>query len=402
MKRTIEKLTAKRQKKEKDLSTKLQGLKEKSQKYIDSKNAQTSRQALAELENSIKTKKKSKHQQQFNHQILEILKGLLSQLEENQNQTKELFASMAEMIENNSELTDAKDKEWDALSNNHVSMIFKSMEWKIDKLAANYEDASILMKKFILLKEKLNRLLAVLEKKEHPTPAQVKKIAQPLDDFQYAGFENRHRGSEADVKKQQEIFLPYFKPGKPVLDLGCGRGEFIDLLAENGIKAEGIDINEQMIETCMDKGFNCRKADILETLAAYKDGCLGGIFSSQVIEHLSPSYLKRMIELAYFKLAAGSYIVLETINPVSVFSLVQIYYLDISHKQPVHPQALKFLMESAGFDNVEINHSSPLEVEKLKELPASEKQAHILNENIDKLNELLYSPSNYAAIGIKT
>ena len=157
-----------------------------------------------------------------------------------------------------------------------------------------------------------------------------------------------------------------------------------------------------MIETCIDKGFNCRKADILETLAAFQDGSLGGIFSSQVIEHLPPSYLKKMIELAYFKLAVGSHIVLETINPVSVFSLVQIYYLDISHKQPVHPQALKFLMESAGFENVKITHSSPLEAEKLKQLPASEKLAHILNENIDKLNELLYSPSNYAVIGIKT
>jgi len=401
MKRTIEKLIAKRQKKEKDLSTKFQGLKEKSQKYIDSKNNQAFRQSIAELEKSIKTKKKKKRQEQFNHQILDLFKGLLSQLEDNQNQTRELIASMAEIVEGNSELTDAKDKEWDALGSNHVSMIFKSMEWKIDTLAASYEDASMLMKKFILLKETLNRLLAALEKKEHPTPAQVKEITQPLDDFQYAGFENRHRGSETDIKKQQEIFLPYFNPGKPVLDLGCGRGEFIDLLAENGIEAEGIDINEQMIEICTDKGFNCRKADILETLAAFQDGSLGGIFSSQVIEHLPPSYLNRMIELAYFKLAAGSHIVLETINPVSVFSLVQIYYLDISHKQPVHPRALKFLMESAGFDNVEITYSSPLEAEKLKELPASEELARILNENIDKLNELLYSPSNYAAIGIK-
>ena len=195
MKRTIEKLTAKRQKKETALLTKLQVLKEKSQKHFNAKNTQTFRQTLAELEKSIKINKKKKHQEQFNQQILEILKGLLSQLEENQNQTRELFASMAEIVEGHSELTDAKDKEWDALSSNHVSMIFKSMEWKIDKLAASNEDVSMLIKKFILLKEKLNRLLADLEKKGHPTPAQVKEIAQPLDDFQYSGFENMHRGS---------------------------------------------------------------------------------------------------------------------------------------------------------------------------------------------------------------
>ncbi len=314
---------------------------------------------------------------------------------------RDLFSSMAKLFELNTELTNIKDKEWDALSSNHVGIIFKSMEWKIDKLAAGYEDATLLMKRFILLKEKLNRLLAVLEKKDLPTVPQVEEMAQPLQDSSYAGFENRYRGSEEEVRKQQENYLPYFAPGKKVLDLGCGRGEFISLLNQNGVEAEGIDLNDQMVEICRNKGLNCRKADILEVLSAHKDNSLGGIFSSQVVEHLAPAYLKRMIELAYLKLASDSCIVLETINPASVFSLVEVYFLDLSHQQPVHPQALKFLLEISGFEEVEITYASPLEEERLETLPSADDVATILNRNFDKLNRLLYASTNYAAIGKK-
>jgi O-antigen chain-terminating methyltransferase len=140
----------------------------------------------------------------------------------------------------------------------------------------------------------------------------------------------------------------------------------------------------------------------LEKLAEWEDNSLSGIFSSQVIEHLPPPYLQRLVEMAYFKLAPSSYMVLETINPTSVFSLVQIYFLDLSHQKPLHPQAVKFLMESAGFEEVEIKYSSPMDEERLQELPAADKNSSILNQNIDKLNKLLYSPSNYAAIGKKS
>jgi len=108
-----------------------------------------------------------------------------------------------------------------------------------------------------------------------------------------------------------------------------------------------------------------------------------------------------MIELAYFKIRPQGSIVLETINPTSVFALVQIYHLDISHQQPVHPQALKFLLESSGFEDIEIHYSAPLEEEMLKTLPGADDLSSLLNQNIDSLNKLLYAPPNYAAIAFK-
>ena len=312
-----------------------------------------------------------------------------------------LAAALADILQLQNVLTDAKDKEWDALASNHVGMIFKSMEWRVDKLAASSEDAALLIKKFVLLKDQLDRLLAVLEKKKLPSAAEVWEIVGPLEDGLYTGFENRFRGSEDDIKRQQAPHLIHFRPGGKVLDLGCGRGEFLELLKKNGLEGFGVDGNAQMVDICLEKGLNCAKGDLLEVLSGWPDGSLDGIFSSQVIEHLPPAYLKKMIELSRAKLAPGGIILLETINPTSVFALVQIYFLDLTHQRPVHPQALKFLLESSGFDDVEINYSAALGEERLQALPAGDESASILNRDIDRLNDLLYAPTNYAAIGRK-
>lgn len=421
MRRIIEKLAHTRRKKEEEFSDKLKALAEKSQQDFSLQNSQRFQDLLKRLEKIPKSKeappRKKKHglipsfsklskdlssRENIGHEAGLILTEFQSILDQNFAQIKELISQVTELVRLNSSLADARDREWDALGSNHVGLIFKSMEWRVDKLAAEYEDVKILMKKFLFLKEKLNKLLSVLEGEKAPSPLQVKEILEPLEDWRYAGFENRFRGYEAEVKKQQVSYLLYFKKKGKVLDLGCGRGEFLELLEKNGIKGVGIDINDQMIDICLEKGLDCQKGDMLEKLADHEDGSLSGIFSSQVIEHLPPSYLKRLLELAYFKLAPSSCIVLETINPVSVFSLVEIYFLDLSHQKPIHPQAIKFLMESTGFEEVEIIYSSPVEKERLQDLPGSDEAATILNQNIDKLNKLLYAPSNYAAIGKKT
>jgi len=397
MRRTLEKLAQKRKEKEGEFTKKLNEIKEKS-KASAFKPPLRLKQLLSRLEEILKSEDKAL----INQQVLLIFYEFQSTLEQSLNQIRGILSSLTDLMELNASLADAKDKEWDALGSNHVGMIFKSMEWRVDKLAAEYQDVKILMKKFLLLKEKLNELHSTLEEKKIPSPPQVREILEPLEDWRYTGFENRFRGTEEEVKKQQEIYLPYFKNGGKALDLGCGRGEFMELLKENGIEAEGVDINGQMIDICRDKGLNCTKGDILEKLAAFEDGTLGGVFSSQVIEHLPPSYLTRMIELAFFKLGSSGCIVLETINPTSVFSLVQIYFLDISHQKPIHPQMLKFLLENAGFEEVEIKYSHPLELERLQNLPGADEMSSLLNQNIDNLNKLLYAPPNYAAIGKKT
>lgn len=401
MKRVIEKLAHERKQKENEFLRKLKELKEKTQNFLAPQQLSSDQALTSRLEGPGRD---DSEEILLTQHLLPILAGFQNTLEKNLEQMKDVLLSSLDLIELNTQLTDAKNKEWDALGSNHVGMIFKSMEWRIDKLAAEYEDVKILMKKFILLKEKLNALLSTLEKEKMPAPAQVKELLEPLEDWRYAGFENRFRGYEEEVKAQQAEYLKYFEQahGKRIIDLGCGRGEFLELLTEKGLEAEGIDLNSEMVETCRDKGLRCLKGDLLEKLVDYEDNSLGGIFCSQVVEHLPPLYLKRLIELSYFKLAPSSYLLLETVNPTSVFSLVQVYFLDISHQTPVHPQALKFLLESSGFEKVEMQFSAPLEKERLQELPGADEIATTVNQNIDKLNKLLYAPANYAVIGQKS
>jgi 2-polyprenyl-3-methyl-5-hydroxy-6-metoxy-1,4-benzoquinol methylase len=394
MKRTIEKLAQERRDKEERFSKKLEEFQE-------------DRQSLERLEERLKTltfPALSKKRDIFAPKAKpssaewEELRDVLAQTI---GRTKKMTSSFMDILKLHDALTDAKDKEWDALGNNHVGMIFKSMEWRVDKLSAEYEDVKILMKKFLALKEQLNKLTAILEAKKMPSPAQVEQVVEAIEDARYTGFENRFRGDEEEIKKQQERYIPYFRKGGKVLDLGCGRGEFLDLLQKNGIEGAGIDSNSQMVDRCIDKGLDCRKGDILELLADRPDASLDGIFSSQVIEHLAPAYLRRLVDLCYFKLAPSGVLVLETINPTSVFALVQIYYLDLSHQRPVHPQTLKFLMESAGFEQVQIQYSAELDADKLQNLPGADETSSVLNRNIDRLNQLLYAAPNYAAIGKK-
>ena len=420
MKRTLEKLAQDRKDKEDEFFEKLEELRVKADLLKDPPGREKLLQNISRLEElltSVDTRPLQKRksslsrgfkkipedspQKDFNQRVILAFKEIQSFADVYSQKIQELSSTFSELAQLSVELTDMKDKEWDALSNNHVAMIFKSLEWRVDQLEAQYKDANMLMKRFLDLKEKLTRLTATLEEKKMPTPSEVGEILRPLEDWCYTGFENRFRGSEDAVKSQLEGYLPFFKKGNKVLDLGCGRGEFLDLLKGKWIDAEGIDINEQMVRICQDKGLNCLKGDILERLAEYGDRSLGGIFSSQVIEHLPPPYLKRLLEMAFVKMEDLAPIVLETINPASVFALVQIYHLDISHKQPIHPQALKYLLESSGFADVQIKYSAPLEEEMLKTLPGADERTALLNANIDSLNKLLFAPANYAAVGYK-
>ena len=418
MRRTIEKLAKERTDQEREFLEGLDRLQNQIGRLDSRINELNLPSLLADLEKFLKEdnfsspekgkrsrrftdKEALQRQQEFNRRTVAVLSKFFAFFSDHIKTVRTLSEEIGGILKRGPALIDAKDREWDAQGSNHVGLIFKSMEWRVDKLAASYEDANLLMKRFILLRDKLDGLLGQIEDHRTPDPSLVRDVFEPLEDWSYAGFENRYRGSAADVRSQQETYLSHFKGDRPVIDLGCGRGEFLEMLHEKGIPARGVDGNSQMIEICRDKGLMCEKGDILEILDAVKDGSLGGIFSSQVIEHLSPPYLKQLVGAAFRKLGASAPLILETINPTSVFALVRIYFLDLTHQRPVHPQALQFLMESFGFEEVSLVYSAPLKEDRLEDLPAGGETTAVLNRNIDKLNALLYAPSNYAAIGWK-
>jgi O-antigen chain-terminating methyltransferase len=228
-----------------------------------------------------------------------------------------------------------------------------------------------------------------------------------LDAYKYVGFEDQFRGSPHDIRERLAAYIPFFEGAADVLDVGCGRGEFLDLLRDRGIAARGIDLNDEMTALCRERGLDATTQDVLGYLLAQPDGSLGGLFAAQVVEHLEPDYLMRVLETAYHKLRPGSKIVLETINPACWFAFFSSYIRDITHVRPLHPDTLQYLLRASGFQKVTSRYSAPYPDElKLQKVPGASVEtagqlamAEVVNDNVTKLNSLLFTHLDYAAIG---
>lgn len=227
-------------------------------------------------------------------------------------------------------------------------------------------------------------------------------------DINYFRFEEQFRGSREDIKQRQSNFVHYFSGCSNVLDIGCGRGEFLELAKEFDIGAKGIDIDDIMVDYCLSKGLNLEKSEAISYLEKLEDKSLDGIFIDQVVEHLEPNYLINLLQLCFQKLKYGYYIFVETVNPLSLVSFAN-FYIDMTHKKPVHPETLKFLLASAGFRDLDTRYFSPVgEEARLQKVPINNNMEEwaksyldVYNHNIDKLNNILYGAQDYAVIGRK-
>src|SRR5262245_11730038 len=218
----------------------------------------------------------------------------------------------------------------------------------------------------------------------------------------YVGFEDAFRGSPDTIRARLVDYMPIFAGTADVLDIGCGRGEFLGLLREQGVSGRGIDLNDAMVDVCRDQGLEATKADALSYLQRLPDHSLGGLFAAQVVEHLEPAYLTHLLEAAFDKLRPGSPIVLETINPACWFAFFESYIRDITHVRPLHPDTLKFLLLASGFNQIDVRYRAPYpEHEKLQPIAKHDAlgdSIETLNANVKKLNQLLFTYLDYAAV----
>lgn len=225
----------------------------------------------------------------------------------------------------------------------------------------------------------------------------------PQLDFDYFMFEEHFRGPETEIKRRQQAYLEYFRGCSEVWDLGCGRGEFLEIMRENGIPARGVETGKDAFLLCLEKGLAVTEQDLFSCLESLADESAGGIFSSQVIEHLPPALQLRLVRLAYQKLRPGASLLIETINPECVYALCRNFYLDPTHVRPVHPEMLAFAMRSVGFNRVEIKYSSPQTERQLPKLTVGSEGPEIeaFNRALVNINELLFGFQDYAAVGWK-
>jgi SAM-dependent methyltransferase len=237
--------------------------------------------------------------------------------------------------------------------NDAILKVTDALSERVDEATARAEAAE---RRAHELEERLLRL------ERRSTDAVPSTVAlQPRQDAfpDYFAYEARMRAPTAEVRERQRPYVERLRGHAPVLDVGCGRGELLQLLREAGIEARGVDANADMVAYARGEGLDVAQADLFDALAEARD--LGAVVALQVVEHLPPGGVTRFLELARAALRRGGVLIAETINPATPAALRH-YFADLTHAQPLVPETLELLVRQAGFaetDIVYLNQQEP-------------------------------------------
>ena len=218
------------------------------------------------------------------------------------------------------------------------------------------------------------------------------------DDRRYADFEDEYRGSEAGIEQLLEPYLhdvwARHEVGGPVLDIGCGRGEWLQLLRKRGMAAMGVDTSQEIVDRCVERGLEVVLGDGIAHLATVPEGSLLAITSFHVLEHIPVGDHATFFANALRALRPGGVLILETPNPTNLIVGAAAFYRDPSHLRPVHPDYMRFLASDAGFTEVEIRFLHPRPEFEQLDVAADDRLAQ-------ETSWALFGPQDYALIGVR-
>ena len=250
------------------------------------------------------------------------------------------------------------------------------------------------------------RLAILLEeaRKRLPKPLSNKQLSNMvaeedhlLDAF-YVSFEDKFRGTRADIKERATVYLPAINLAKAgtavasILDIGCGRGEWLELLKENELQAQGVDSNHVMVSQCEELGLAVINADAIDYLRTVKSNTLGAVTGMHIIEHIPFKRLIALFDEVLRVLKPGGVAIFETPNPENLIVGACNFYYDPTHLNPLPPEPMRFVLEARGFGSIEIMRLHPNSDAMIKE-GAAQVQA--------VLNEMMFGPQDYALVAYK-
>lgn len=217
-----------------------------------------------------------------------------------------------------------------------------------------------------------------------------------LDAF-YAALEDQFRGSREEILERLKVYLPLIEEAKvgtaesPILDVGCGRGEWLELLEASGYTSRGLDINKVMVEQSRSRGFEVIEADVMVYLQSLPDRSLGIVTGFHIIEHLTfPTLMKFFTEVVRI-LKPGGLAIFETPNPENVLASSCNFYFDPTHQNPLPSSMIKFILEMQGLQQVKVINLHPY----------PEAYKVIGSEIAERFNDYFYGPQDYAVVGYK-
>ena len=213
----------------------------------------------------------------------------------------------------------------------------------------------------------------------------------------YVSFEDRYRGTREDILQRQSVYLPFVKEaaeaisGASFVDIGSGRGEFLELLRANGLNGRGLDLNPVMVEECRQRGLEAIEGDALTFLRSLPPASMAGISGFHIIEHLPHRVLIELIDEALRALAPGGLLIFETPNPANLLVAAERFYVDPTHLNPLPSETVSFMAEARGFVRVNV---LPLH-------PVPSQRRDYDDPMLALLQDKLYGPQDYGLIAWK-
>ncbi|RFU21762.1 class I SAM-dependent methyltransferase [Geodermatophilus marinus] len=234
-------------------------------------------------------------------------------------------------------------------------------------------------------------------------PAGPADISSTL--FDYVGFERRFRGDPEVINAVlHDRYAAVLREHQPVVDIGCGRGELLELLAREGVEVVGVEPDPGMADEARARGLEVHQVLAHEYFATVPDDSLGAVISTHVVEHLPLDVLVDFLETSARKLRPGGVFIAETPNPATLVVLGSHFIMDPTHEWPLHPDLLRFLSESAGFREVRTEFFSPATTLQLPlgggPDPAAPELAARVDEGFARLNHVLFGPQDYAVLAV--
>jgi O-antigen chain-terminating methyltransferase len=235
----------------------------------------------------------------------------------------------------------------------------------------------------------------------------LKEDEHALDAF-YVAFEDQFRGSQEDIRNRLKVYLPLIEeakvgtPESAILDVGCGRGEWLELLRESGYTAKGLDINRVMLEQCRTKGLEVIESDVIAYLQSLPDASLGAVTGFHIIEHLPFEVLIKLVDETMRVLYSGGLAIFESPNPENIIVGACNFYSDPTHRNPLFPPTVKFLFAQRGFSDVQLLRLSEHRLEDpLQLVEADNAIAPKLNPLIEIAKCNFYASPDFAVIAKK-
>lgn len=267
----------------------------------------------------------------------------------------------------------------------------------------NFERQQQLRSELTLHGERVTRLLEEAQKRLPPAPLDREQLQRFADEEQhaldafYVSFEDQFRGTRREIKERLRVYLPILRGGSigtdqmPVLDVGSGRGEWLELLKDEGMRARGVDLNRVLAAGCRARGLDVVERDVMEYLRELPDESVGAVTGFHIIEHLPVDVLIKMLDETMRVVKRGGAVLFETPNPQNVLVGSCNFYFDPTHRNPLPSPIMQFLVESRGFTRTRIINLNPSDAEPV----AGE------SDLVKRFNQYFYGPMDYAVVGWK-